>query len=76
VRIGLVVTAEGFPLGYPVFAGDRNDATTVEESVAARARKYGRGNRVGVMDRGMVRDEPLQRLRARGEVAAVRAASG
>jgi hypothetical protein len=35
VCIGLVVTSEGIPLGYEVFAGNRNDATTVEEIVAA-----------------------------------------
>jgi hypothetical protein len=30
VLIGLVVTREGFPLGYEVFAGNRNDGTTVK----------------------------------------------
>jgi len=54
VCIGLVVTTAGIPLGYEVFAGNRNDATTVEEIVEAMERKYGRANRVWVMDRGMV----------------------
>ena len=31
VCIGRVVTTDGIPLGYEVFAGNRNDATTVEE---------------------------------------------
>jgi transposase len=35
VCIGLVVSEDGFPLGYQVFAGNRNDATTVEAIVAA-----------------------------------------
>src|SRR5438876_5589613 len=33
VCIGLVVTRDGFPLGYEVFAGNRNDSTTVREIV-------------------------------------------
>jgi transposase len=63
VLIGLVVTEDGFPLGYQVFAGNRNDATTVEEVVAAMERKYGRANRVWVMDRGMVSEDNLRLLR-------------
>jgi len=35
VCIGLVVTDDGILLGYEVFAGNRNDSTTVEEIVAA-----------------------------------------
>ena len=33
VCIALVVTREGMPLGYEVFAGNRTDVTTVEEIV-------------------------------------------
>lgn len=66
VCIGLVVTAEGIPLGYEVFAGNRNDATTVEEIVAAMEKKYGRAQRIWVMDRGMVSEKNLAFLRARG----------
>ena len=66
VLIGLVVTDDGFPLGYEVFAGNRNDATTVEEVVAAMERKHGRAQRVWVMDRGMVSEANLTMLRRRG----------
>ena len=38
VLIGLVVTEDGFPLGYEVFAGNRNDSTTVDEMVTAMER--------------------------------------
>jgi transposase len=65
VCIGLVVTADGIPLGYEVFAGNRNDATTVKEIVAAMEKKYGRANRIWVMDRGMVSEENLKFLRER-----------
>ena len=66
VLIGLVVTEDGFPLGYEVFAGNRNDGTTVEEMVAAMEQKYGRANRVWVLDRGMVSEERITKLRGRG----------
>jgi len=65
VCIGLVVTADGIPLGYEVFAGNRNDATTVKEIVVAMEKKYGRANRIWVMDRGMVSKENLKFLRER-----------
>jgi hypothetical protein len=51
VCIGLVVTTDGIPLGYEVFAGNRHDSTTVEEIVEAMEQKYGQANRVWVMDR-------------------------
>jgi transposase len=66
VCIGLVVTEDGFPLGYEVFAGNRNDSTTVQTIVESMERKYGRARRVWVMDRGMVSEANLKFLRARG----------
>jgi transposase len=65
VTIGLVVTEDGIPLGYEVFAGNRTDVTTVEEIVEAMERKYGRARRVWVLDRGMVSEENLKFLRSR-----------
>jgi transposase len=65
VCIGLVVTTDGIPLGYEVFAGNRHDSTTVEEIVEAMERKYGQANRVWVMDRGMVSEDNLKFLRQR-----------
>lgn len=53
VCIGLVVTREGMPLGYEVFAGNRTDVTTVEEIVGTMEARYGRAQRIWVMDRGM-----------------------
>jgi hypothetical protein len=66
VCIGLVVTTDGIPLGYEVFAGNRGDSTTVKEVIESMERKYGRANRVWVMDRGMVSEENLTFLRRRG----------
>lgn len=66
VCIGLVVTREGLPVGYEVFAGNRADVTTVEEIVKLMEDKYGKANRVWVTDRGMVSEKNLEFLRARG----------
>jgi transposase len=66
VCIGLVVTSEGIPLGYEVFAGNRHDSKTVEEIVAAMEAKYGRAQRIWVMDRGLVSEKNLEFLRQRG----------
>jgi transposase len=66
VCIGLVVTTDGIPLGYEVFAGNTNDATTIETIVTAMEGKYGRAERVWVMDRGMVSEKNLAFLRERG----------
>ena len=63
VCIGLVVTREGIPLGYEVFAGNRPDVTTVEEIVATMERRYGQARRIWVMDRGMTSAENIAWLR-------------
>ncbi len=66
VCIGLVVTPEGLPVGYEVFAGNRNDVTTLEEMVELMEGKYGQPKRVWVMDRGIASEDNLQWLRQRG----------
>ena len=66
VCIGLVVTRDGMPLGYEVFAGNRTDVTTVEEIVSAMERRYGRASRVWVMDRGMMSAENIAWLQSSG----------
>ena len=66
VCIGLVVTRDGFPLGFEVFAGNRHDSTTLREIVARMEQRYGRAQRVWALDRGMVSEEHLQWLRQRG----------
>ena len=66
VNIAMVVSRSGLPLGYEVFAGNRSDVTTVEEMVAAMEHKYGRANRIWVMDRGMVSAENVEFLQRGG----------
>ncbi len=66
VCIGLIVTTDGMPLGYEVFDGNTNDSTTVQQMVERIEAKYGRANRVWVMDRGMVSEANLAFIRERG----------
>jgi transposase len=66
VCIGLVVSEDGFPLGYEVFAGNRHDSTTVQTIIESLEKKHGSLHRVWVMDRGMVSEENLKFLRERG----------
>jgi transposase len=66
VLIGLVVTRDGYPLGYEVFAGNRHDSTTVEQIVTRMEARYGSEGRIWVLDRGMVSDHALAWLRGRG----------
>jgi transposase len=53
VCIGLVVTRDGFPLGYEIFAANRTDVTTVKEIIETMEYRYGKANRIWVMDRPM-----------------------
>jgi hypothetical protein len=66
VCIALVVSRCGMPLGYEVFAGNTADVTTVEEIVTLMETRYGKSNRVWVMDRGMVSEKNLAFFRAGG----------
>ena len=66
VCIALVVTREGIPLGYEVFAGNRVDVTTVEEIVGTMEARYGMANRIWVMDRGMTSADNVAWLQQTG----------
>ncbi len=66
VCIGLVVTRDGFPLGYEIFAGNRADVTTVEEIIGTMEGRYGKANRIWVMDRGMASETNFEFLNQEG----------
>jgi transposase len=57
-----VVTKEGLPLGYEIFAGNTHDSTTVKEIVETMEGHYGVAERIWVMDRGMVSEENIEKL--------------
>ena len=66
VCIGLVVTRDGMPLGYEVFPGNLHDSKTVKATVEMIESRYGKADRVWVMDRGMVSETTLTWMREGG----------
>jgi len=63
VNLALVVSRSGMPVGYEVFAGNRHDATTLEEIIEHIERLHGRATRIWVLDRGMVSEENVAFLK-------------
>lgn len=59
INIALVVTREGMPLGYEIFSGNTTDVTTVKQIIENMEQRFGKVNRVWVMDRGMVSAENI-----------------
>ena len=66
VCIALVVTFDGFPLGYEVFAGNTHDSQTLQTIVATMEARHGVLGRVWIADRGMASAENLAWLRQTG----------
>jgi transposase len=66
VNIALVVSREGMPLGYELFSGNTTDVTTVQQIVQSMEDRFGKVNRVWVMDRGMVSAENIAWLNSTG----------
>jgi transposase len=66
VCIALVVTFDGFPLGYDVFAGNTHDSRTLQTIVATMEARHGVLGRVWITDRGMASAANLEWLRRTG----------
>ena len=64
VVIALIVTPDGFPLGYEVLPGNTADCTTLRDMMRKIEAQYGKANRVWVMDRGIPSEEVLAEMRA------------
>ena len=64
INVALVVTREGMPLGYEIFSGATTDVTTVKQIVESMEKRFGKVNRVWVMDRGMVSAKNIAWLNA------------
>src|SRR3982075_113846 len=64
VVIALIVTPDGFPLGYEVLPGNTADCTTLRDMLRKIEAQYGKANRVWVMDRGIPSEEVLAEMRA------------
>jgi hypothetical protein len=63
VVIALVLTTEGFPIAYEVFAGNRSDKTTLEDMLQKIEKQYGKLQRIWIMDRGIPTEETLEKMR-------------
>jgi transposase len=63
VCIALVVSRDGMPFGYEVFPGNQAGARTVKKIVRSMEDRYGKADRIWVMDRGMVSEANLAWLR-------------
>jgi transposase len=59
IVLALIVTREGFPLAHLTLAGNTQDIQTVETVVTTIETRFGKSNRVWVMDRGMIGAETL-----------------
>jgi transposase len=66
VVIALIVTREGFPLAHQTFAGNTRDLKTVRNIVTAIETRFGKSQRVWVMDRGMIDEDSLAFLSDEG----------
>jgi transposase len=59
VIVALVLSREGFPLAHRTWAGNTQDLQTVKTIVADIETRFGKSNRVWVMDRGMISKDSL-----------------
>jgi transposase len=66
VCIAVVVTFDGFPLGYEVFAGNTHDSRTLQIIVTTMEARHGVLGRVWIADRGMASADNLAWLRDTG----------
>jgi transposase len=62
IVLALIVTRDGFPLAHLTLAGNTQDLQTVETIVTTVETRFGKSQRVWVMDRGMISKETLKFL--------------
>jgi len=66
VVIALLVTPEGFPVGYEVLPGNTLDKTTLRLFLRKIESMYGKARRVWIMDRGIPTEDVLSQMREEG----------
>ena len=76
VCIALVVSRCGMPLGYEVFAGNRNDVKTWQEMVTTMEARYGKAERIWCGDRGMMSKENIEFMESDGRQYIIGASKG
>jgi transposase len=62
IVLALIVTRDGFPLAHLTPAGNTQDLQTVETIVKTIEARFGKSQRVWVMDRGMISEDTLKFL--------------
>lgn len=62
--IALIITPEGFPLAYEVLAGNTTDNRTLRLFLRQIERRYGKAERIWLMDRGIPTEATLAQMRA------------
>lgn len=67
VVLAMVVTPDGFPVYHQVFAGNMNDATAFPDIVETMESRFGKAQRVWVLDRGIASQKNLDYLRERSQ---------
>ncbi|MEK7756866.1 MAG: IS1634 family transposase [Planctomycetota bacterium] len=63
IVLAMVVTPDGFPLYHEVFAGNTNDATAFPTIVATMEKRFGKAQRVWVVDRGIASEKNIAYLK-------------
>ena len=66
IVLAMIVTREGFPLAHLTLAGNTQDVQTVETIVEMVETRFGRSQRIWVMDRGMISKDTLKLLNQSG----------
>jgi transposase len=66
IVLALVVTRDGFPLAHYTLAGNTQDVKTVRRVVGEVETRFGKSQRVWVMDRGMISEDTLTFLNEDG----------
>jgi len=64
VVLAVVLTPEGYPIGYEVLPGNTADNTTLNDIRKKVEEQYGPVERIWLMDRGIPTDESLAAMRA------------
>jgi transposase len=63
VVIALIVNPDGFPLAYEVLPGNTQDKQTLKDFLARIEERYGKADRIWIMDRGVPTEETLEIMR-------------
>jgi hypothetical protein len=66
IVLALVVTREGFPLAHQTLAGNTRDLQTVRHIITDVETRFGKSQRIWVMDRGMISKDTLAFLNETG----------